>query len=136
MKNMHFIVWNKKNKVMCEVWDISWKTWDHPATINFVTVLAHVKDGTYDILDDEFVFLPYIGRKDEDNNFVYKHDIVDTDEGRFVIDWDERKCMFNCFYPNGDGTWDDAYEGNIDMHKGLIKRGNIYENINLINEDN
>jgi hypothetical protein len=67
---------------------------------------------------------------------IYRLDILSNSRktANFIVDWDDRKAMFNGFYLNGDGTWDDAYEGNLSMLQDLEVIGNFFENPELLKD--
>ena len=108
-------------------------------TYNISTGSAR-KDGNKWIFETIDVYPNTVGQctgfTDITNTKWYQHDIIGEKVPEYVIDYDSSKAMFNAFYINPDGTYDDAYEGDLSMLlKGCKVFGNIHDNPELLQRD-
>jgi hypothetical protein len=121
---IRYKAWNEKEGVMIDLKEIT------PPLLSVEGV-----DGIFIPFIEHIVILQYIGLRDRGGNEWCQRDIIDKPGGpTFVIDYDNRCAMFNGFYSNTDGSYDDSYEGNLgDLIKsGYVRIGNIYENLELL----
>jgi len=64
---------------------------------------------------------------------IYEDDIILYDNRLGVIKWTGHG--FNGVYTNGDGSWDDEWEDGISDYGKIYKRGNIFENPELLKDE-
>ncbi|WP_083232313.1 YopX family protein [Fusobacterium massiliense] len=126
-KEIKFRAWLKNKKEMVDV-----------ALINYVTkciTYALTKKGSMlTIIDENFSnieLLQYIGLKDKNNKEIYEGDIVKIDRQLFRVSYMEEKASY--MLDEVDSYMSD-YLSNYDINK-LEKVGNIYENVELLGEN-
>ena len=84
--------------------------------------------------ENELIFERYTGLIDSDTKEeIYENDIILYDNRLGIIKWTSHG--FNGVYTNGDGSWDDEWEDGISHYGKIYKRGNIHQNMNLLDED-
>lgn len=123
---------------MCEVWSISWKTWDvddkTENVINEVTVYAG--DGTYFLAEHEVILMQYIGKKDKNGWKIFEGDITLDGEVVFCdyLSWDSGGSEHPGFYFRP--LWQNEFNGDLRYHTAFNSDtqviGNKYENPELL----
>jgi len=81
---LKFKVWNKVKKKMYSSGSLSFSKERH----SFV-IFADKEIGTYK--DDDIEILQYTGQKDDNNKEVYQRDIIEVEDSRYVVIWDNNR---------------------------------------------
>ncbi len=80
---------------------------------------------------DKWPLMQFTGLVDsETKQPIYEDDIILYDNRLGIIKWTGHG--FNGVYTNGDGSWYDEWEDGISDYGKIYKRGNIYENPELL----
>jgi len=81
---LKFKVWNKAKKKMYISGSLSFSSERH----SFV-VFADKEMGLYK--DDDIEILQFTGQKDMNNKEIYQRDIIEIEDKRFIITWDNNR---------------------------------------------
>jgi len=142
MREIKFRAWDKKNKIMCQVWDIGWKAWREGSPINYVRVWNTKSDGTYELLEHECILLQYTGCKDKNGKEIYEGDILEgTTYKEPIVQKTAKRCIgmvkiipdklwVKWQLPKNFGTYPYLSDRDIEII------GNIYENPELLEGTN
>ena len=126
-KEIKFRAWLKNKKQMVDVALINYAT-------KCITYALTKKGSMLTIVDENFSnieLLQYIGLKDKNNKEIYEGDIVKIDRQLFRVSYMEEKASY--MLDEVDSYMSD-YLSNYDINK-LEKVGNIYENVELLGEN-
>ena len=126
-KEIKFRAWLKNKKEMVDVALINYAT-------KYITYALTKKGSMLTIIDENFSnieLLQYIGLKDKNNKEIYEGDIVKIDRQLFRVSYMEEKASY--MLDEVDSYMSD-YLSNYNINK-LEKVGNIYENVELLGEN-
>lgn len=127
MREIKFRAWDKGAPYQCEVNGKLVTIAAHPCMVYRFNPISH---GEINVLDLSFInewgqgryaLMQYTGLKDKNGKEIYEGDIVECDQGRFVVAWDNDYSLYRF------GSWAAA-----DHPWPIEVLGNIYQNPELI----
>jgi len=119
MREIKFRAWNIATKTMVDLKKIT------PLALNIDT------DGLFIPFSDGLPLMQYTGLHDKNGKSIYDKDVLDWEEMKFVIEWDN---IQGCWY--GKPSYNNTIRGILTAQSfsKSINIGNIYENKELIKE--
>lgn len=112
-------------------WDPLTKSMSPPISLQELFQSTLVQDTESKAFSDQLVWLQCVGAKDRKNEHLFEGDILECEELKLVIKYDQQKASFVLCRTFGEMLIPIAF--GILFMSSCVKIGNVYENPELLN---